>query len=80
VAFTLHQLEFLPIAIERSDPKSDAWLDFVVDCGERLSVSRHGGLRAVVVPDDIWECWLSVSRGTNDDYDELGNRTVTWAA
>jgi hypothetical protein len=76
VAFALHQFEFLTIAMERFSEKSDAWRDFTVDCGERLNVSPHGGPSAIVVPGDIWEYWLSVSRGTNDDYDEDRNRTA----
>ena len=77
VAFALRQLEFPAIAMERFSEKSDAWRDFTMDCGERLNVSPHGGPSAVVVPGDIWEYWLSVSHGANDDYYELGNRTVT---
>ncbi len=31
---------------------------------------------SIAVPEDIWEYWLSVSRGTNGDYDERGNRVA----
>jgi len=76
VAFALHQLEFLSIAMGRFRETSDAWRDFAVDCGERLNVSPNSDPTGVVVPPDIWEYWLAVSRGANGDYDESGNRTT----
>ena len=76
VALALHQLEFLSIAMGRFGEKSDARRDFLVDCGDRLNFSPEGAPTSIVVPDDIWEYWLAVSRGTNDDYDETGNRAA----
>jgi hypothetical protein len=46
----------------------------------RRNVSPNGAPAPIVVPDDIWEYWLSVSRGTNGDYDESGSCTTAWAA
>jgi hypothetical protein len=76
VALALHQLEFLSIAMGRFGENSDARRDFIVDCGDRLNIAPGAATTSIAVPEDIWEYWLLVSRGTNDDYDERGNRVA----
>ncbi len=71
----LHEFDFLVMAMARYPETTDAWRDFSADCEERFNVSPHGGPASILVPAEIWDYWLSVSRGINNDYDARGART-----